>query len=365
VSGGKSANARRKVKEKSFRLTRRNLQKCFCKLPANRNYLQIFFILMYQKLVSVIIPTYNRAHLVVEAIQSVKAQSYPAIQIIVVDDGSQDNTAQRVAQFENVEYYYQENRGQAAARNLGLSYAKGEYIASLDSDDIWHEDFLKAAVAAVEQYQADFVFLNWTEISEGKQSPNDWERSKRWRKYFTNLDGEWSLLNAEEVRRLFLVTCPAPSSALLIRRSSFVAGWNEEMKIADDWCLILEMVIMKPCRAAFTLSSYWTKRIHSSNVYHGRDRLEVIRELGLHDEILIAQRFQEQLTLAEKAIFQRRLANHNFNYGHLYWQRDGFSLNALQSIATAFRLAPAGSIFYTVQLSFNHLKNRFRIARNK
>jgi glycosyltransferase involved in cell wall biosynthesis len=320
---------------------------------------------MYQKLVSVIIPTYNRAHLVVEAIQSVKAQSYPAIQIIVADDGSQDDTAQSVAKFENVEYYYQENKGQGAARNLGLSHAKGEYIASLDSDDIWHKDFLKAAVAALERYQVDFVFLNWTAISETEQFSSDWERSKRWQKYFSNLNGEWSLLNAEEVRELFIKICPAPSSALLIRRSSFISCWNEEMKIADDWFLILEMVVMKPCRAAFTLSSYWTKHIHSSNVYHGREKLEVIRDLGLHDEVLIARRFQEQLTFAEKAILQRRLATHHFNFGRLNWRRDGFSLNALRSIATAFTLAPAGSVFYSVQLSFNHLKNRFRLARDK
>jgi glycosyltransferase involved in cell wall biosynthesis len=320
---------------------------------------------MYQKLVSVIIPTYNRAHSVVEAIESVKAQSYAAIQIIVADDGSGDDTAERIAKFENVEYYYQENKGQAAARNLGLSYAKGEYIASLDSDDLWDKDFLKVAVAALEQHQTDFVFLNWTEISETKQSLSDWERSKKWEKYFNNLNGEWSLLNAEEVRELFLKTCPAPSSALLIRRSSFVSNWNEEMKIADDWYLILEMVLMKPCRAAFTLSPYWKKHIHSSNIYHGREKLEVIRDLGLHDEPLFALGFQERLTLAEKGILQRRLANHYFNFGRLNWRRDGFSVDALRSIATAFTLAPVGSTFYIVQLSFNHLKNRFRIARDK
>ncbi len=319
---------------------------------------------MYQKLVSVIIPTYNRADLVVEAIQSVKAQSYSAIQIIVADDGSQDNTAQSVAKFENVEYYYQENKGQGAARNLGLSYAKGEYIASLDSDDIWHEDFLKVAVAALEQYQSDFVFLNWTEIFETEKFVSSWERSEIWRKYFNNPSGEWLLLNAKEVREIYLKTCPAPSSALLIRRSSFVSSWNEEMKIADDWYLILEMILMKPCRAAFTLSTYWTKSIHSSNIYHGREELEVIRDLGLHDEVLFARRFQEQLTFAEKAILQRRLANHHFNFGRLNWQRDGFSIEALQSIATAFTLAPVGSVSYITQLSFYYLKNRLRIALN-
>jgi len=320
---------------------------------------------MHQKLVSVIIPTYNRAKLVVEAIKSVKAQSYPAIQIIVIDDGSQDDTAESVAEFENVEYYYQENKGQGAARNLGLNYAKGEYIASLDSDDIWHGDFLKVAVAALERFQADFVFLNWTEISETKQSRSNWEQSKSWKKYCNNLDGEWSSLNAREIRKLFIQTCPAPSSALLIRRSSFVSCWNEDMKIADDWCLILEMVISKPCRAAFTLSPYWTKRVDKSNIYHGRNQLEVIRDLGLHDEPLVIQRFQEQLSFTEKSILYKRLASNHFNFGRLNWRRDGFSLESLRSIATAFTLAPVSSIFYMTKLSFYYLKNRYRIVRDK
>jgi len=321
---------------------------------------------MTQKLVSVIIPTFNRGNLIVEAIRSVKAQSYEAIQIIVADDGSRDDTAQKVAEFENVEYYYQENKGQAAARNLELKHAKAKISAWLDSNDLWHKDFLKVAVAALEQYETDFVFLNWTEISEDKQSSSDWERSERWQKYFNNPDGgEWSVLNAEEIRELYLKTCPAPSSALLIRRSSFVSGWNEQMKIADDWYLILEMVVTKPCRAAFTISPYWTKHIHSSNIYHGREMLEVIRDLGLHDEPLFARYFQEQLTFVEKAILQRRLATHHFNFGRLSWQRDGFSKESLQSIATAFTLAPVSSTFYVMQLSFYHLKNRIRIARNK
>lgn len=332
---------------------------------ADENYPQIFLTLMQQKLVSVIIPTYNRADLVVEAIKSVKAQSYPAVQIIVVDDGSRDNTAQNVAKFEDVEYYSQENKGQGAARNVGLSYAKGEYIASLDSDDLWHKNFLKDAVAALEQYQADFVFLNWTEISETKQSRSDWERSERWRKYSNNTDGEWSVLNAEEIRELYLTTCPAPSSALLIRRTSFISGWNEEMKIADDWYLILEMVIMKPCRSAFTLAPYWTKRVDSSNIYHGREQLEVIKDLGLHDELLIAERFQTQLTFEEKAILRKRLATHHFNFGRLTWRRDGFSMESLRFIANAFTLAPAGSVFYMARLSFHYLRNRYNIARGK
>ena len=320
---------------------------------------------MSQSLVSIIIPTYNRSNLVVEAINSARSQSYPAKQIIVIDDGSQDNTARTVAEFGDVEYYYQENKGQAAARNLGLKHAKGDYIASLDSDDVWDENFLAVAVAALEQHQSDFVFLNWTEIAGIKHRKSDWQRSNRWRKYYNNLEGEWSVLNAGEVRKLFLDTCPAPSSALLIRRSSFVSCWNEEMKIADDWFLILEMVLMKPCRAAFTLSPYWTKKIHSSNIYHGRDDLEIIRDLGLHDEVLIADHFRERLTFIEKAVLKRRLANHHFNFGRINWRRDGYSYESLQSIATAFAIAPVGSLFYLMQLSFYNLKKRILIPQDK
>jgi glycosyltransferase involved in cell wall biosynthesis len=319
---------------------------------------------MSQKLVSVIIPTYNRARQVVEAIKSVKAQSYSPIQIIVADDGSGDDTAQKVAEFENVEYYYQENKGQGGARNLGLSYAKGEYIASLDSDDVWDEDFLKVAVDSIERHEADFVFLNWRETADNEEFCDAKDLSRVWQKYPDNVNGDWLLLNAKEVREVFISTCPAPSSALLIRRSSFISKWNEEMRIADDWFLILEMVLTKPCRAAFTLSKYWTKHVHSTNIYHGREVLEVIRDLGLHDEPLFAKRFQKQLTLAEKASLQRRLATHHFNFGRLNWKRDGFSLESLQSIANAFTLAPVGSSFYLVKLYLNHLQNR-SIARNK
>ncbi len=88
-------------------------------------------------------------------------------------------------------------------------------------------------------------------------------------------------------------------------------------------------------------------------------------ELGFHDEVLFARYFHERLTLAEKVILQKRLATHHFNFGRLNWRRDGYSKEALQSIATAFTLAPVSSSFYIMQLSFNYLKNRYQLARNE
>jgi glycosyltransferase involved in cell wall biosynthesis len=89
--------------------------------------------------VSVIIPTYNSGHLVVEAVASALAQSLAPAEVIVVDDGSTDDTRQRLAPFgPPLRYIHQVNQGVAAARNTGLHEATGELIAFLDADDVWH-----------------------------------------------------------------------------------------------------------------------------------------------------------------------------------------------------------------------------------
>jgi cellulose synthase/poly-beta-1,6-N-acetylglucosamine synthase-like glycosyltransferase len=90
-------------------------------------------------LVSVIIPTYNYGHFVTTAVDSALAQSYPHREIIVVDDGSTDNTRLVLEPYlDRVTYIYQNNQGLSAARNTGIGASKGELIALLDSDDAWH-----------------------------------------------------------------------------------------------------------------------------------------------------------------------------------------------------------------------------------
>ena len=92
-----------------------------------------------EPLISVIVPTYNRAHFLKEAIESVLAQTYKNLEIIIVDDGSTDNTSKLVEKFtdKRIIYLYQDNKGVSSARNKGILKTKGEYISFLDSDDIW------------------------------------------------------------------------------------------------------------------------------------------------------------------------------------------------------------------------------------
>ena len=93
---------------------------------------------MDSPLISVIIPTYNRAALLCEAIDTVLSQTYTNTEIIVIDDGSTDETTAAVQKYgDRVRYTRRPNAGVNAARNLGLKQARGEFVALLDSDDLW------------------------------------------------------------------------------------------------------------------------------------------------------------------------------------------------------------------------------------
>jgi len=97
--------------------------------------------------VSVIIPTYNSAQYICETLDSVLAQTYKDYEIIVVDDGSTDNTREVLKPYmSKIKYIYKENGGPASARNVGIKNARGEYIAFLDSDDIWLPEKLEKQI---------------------------------------------------------------------------------------------------------------------------------------------------------------------------------------------------------------------------
>jgi glycosyltransferase involved in cell wall biosynthesis len=105
--------------------------------------------------VSVIIPTYNRAGKVQNAIESVLAQTFADLEVIVVDDGSSDGTGKILEETfgDRIRHYHQANQGVSAARNKGIAEAQGEWIAFLDSDDEWEEDKLEWQFKALERYR--------------------------------------------------------------------------------------------------------------------------------------------------------------------------------------------------------------------
>jgi glycosyltransferase involved in cell wall biosynthesis len=109
--------------------------------------------------VSVVIPAYNQAQYLAEAIDSVLGQAVSGMEIIVVDDGSTDETAAIAQQYgADVRYIYQENQGLAAARNTGIRAARGHYVALLDSDDLWKPNFISKMLALARKEPGMAVF---------------------------------------------------------------------------------------------------------------------------------------------------------------------------------------------------------------
>ncbi len=120
--------------------------------------------------VSVVIPTFNRAHLVTRAVDSVLAQTRPVREIIVVDDGSKDDTSSVVRQYEpHVRYIYEENAGVSAARNHGIREAVGEWIAFLDADDEWLSHKMQSQTELLKKHShLRWCSCNMTSIRNGK-----------------------------------------------------------------------------------------------------------------------------------------------------------------------------------------------------
>ena len=134
--------------------------------------------------VSVIMPAYNRATVIGDAIQSVLDQSHDALELIVIDDGSTDDTAQRVQNFADPRIHLirlPDNRGVSVARNLGLERASGDIIAYLDTDNLWDKDYLAIMVAALADrrgYQTAYAGQIISRTVPGTDASSAWEEQK-------------------------------------------------------------------------------------------------------------------------------------------------------------------------------------------
>ena len=176
------------------------------------------------KAVSIIIPAYNMAHYICEAIDSVLLQTYRDYEIIVVDDGSKDNTREVLRKYtEKIVYVYQENTGINPARMRGLKEAKGKYIALIDADDKWLPDKLQEQVEFMEGFQEiDLVFSDFYNFNEmGTFEQTFLTNNKPFMKLLTNsISGKpiyWKLFDRNFLYEYLVGNFILPST-LVIRR---------------------------------------------------------------------------------------------------------------------------------------------------
>lgn len=212
--------------------------------------------------VSVVIPTYNRADMVSDAIQSVLDQTYSDWELIVVDDGSQDNTRDVVASYRDprIHYVYQENRKLPGARNTGIRTSKGEYLAFLDSDDLFTPEKLERQVAALDSSpEIGLVASGWTEVD---MQHNLLRTLQPWRLKPGLALSDWLYGNP------FIVP------AVLVRRDWLVRVglFDEQQHYVEDWDLWLRLVYTG-CVMRWEPGIVCLRTIHEGNMVHNAARM--------------------------------------------------------------------------------------------
>ena len=191
---------------------------------------------MQGPLVSVVIPTYNRANLVGRAIASVLRQSYPHVEVIVVDDGSTDNTRATIqANFHqpNLRYLYQANGGVSRARNTGIQHAGGKYVGFLDSDDWWHEDKLRYQVDCMEANPGCACVLCETYTISNGRTVQQSSHSQ----YFDDTGDNFRAL----IQHLPSISGPGSTTLARAEHLALAGGFDETLATSEDRDLVLRL----------------------------------------------------------------------------------------------------------------------------
>lgn len=190
---------------------------------------------MASEFISVVIPNYNHGRYLGDAIESVLAQQHRHYEIIVVDDGSTDDSRQVAAHFgDRVRYHYQANRGLSAARNHGIMLAQGDYIALLDADDLYEADFMTTMVAVLRANpQAAGVYCGYRFVDQENRPLPQVEKR---------------LFPVDQVHATLLQgNLWVPESVLMQRRCYAAVGpFDESLRACEDWDMWLRITAKYP-----------------------------------------------------------------------------------------------------------------------
>ncbi len=284
-------------------------------------------------LVSVIVPTYNRRELLTETVASVEAQSYRPIELLVVDDGSTDDTEAVVRKLGRrsdaslvVRCLRQAHAGMSAARNLGLIESHGEYVQYLDSDDLLHPEKLATQVSVLRRRtELDFV---WSDSAKFRGQPSFDARP------FTGRPG------GDLLRRYVRGIVWHPMSGTYRRSVCVRMGpWNEDFWRYEDWEYNLRFLATRP-RCAYLPGVLSLHRVHGQ----GQTRDSYRTPEGLRSDFA-GTRAVEAALLESGAVSRARiggpLAEH---YVNLCWRAGAIGLPALsrKALAGAKRCACGG-----------------------
>ena len=269
---------------------------------------------------SVIIPTYNRAQLLLETLETVLAQTYQNFEVIIVDDGSTDNTGQiiqkRYGTNSRVRYFYEDNEERGAARNFGIEQAKGDYAVIFDSDDWMHTDHL----SVIEKYITEHREVKINFIATKYQLKNEYGRIING---FTShlKEGGYGInemLKGSQFGCMYTINLHNPNL--------YFFPSDRKFSTHEDWIFLL-------------------KNLQQDNIY-------------LIDKITITVRHHENrsMSMNTRVIKARKEA--------MKWGADNLKLNTLQKkIFFAYSAFFCGVHYYLDRQSFNAVREAFRAIK--
>lgn len=238
-----------------------------------------------QPLISVVMPAYNHEKFVAETIDSVLCQTWANLELIVIDDGSTDNTADVIRSFDDprIHYYYQDNQDAFNALNNGMAKATGEYVAIINSDDVYHCNRFERLVSVMQDTQAACVFSDVSPIDDDSKpldNPefgwNQWHQANR--DFYFEKKGD---LYRGFLHGNMMVTT---SNLLMTAEAMNKVGGFSSLRYLHDYDYIFRMMLAFPEKVIYVDDEVLMKyRIHSGNTLSeaaitGREQdLHVIR----------------------------------------------------------------------------------------
>ena len=294
----------------------------FCRLLPEWQHLIQQILPTKQPRVSVIIPTYNCEKYVERSVKSVLEQTYTDYEVIVVDDGSIDNTGNILKLYDDViQYLYQTNQGAAIARNYGCQIAQGEFIAFLDADDFFLPNKLEEQMAIFEADSTiDLVQSGWIIVDKNGEGLTDVT--------------PWKVAPELNLETWLLHKCVRPS-ALILRKIWWkkVGGFDHRYPPTEDLDFVLKLGLMG-CKAVWLKKVHACYRQHDSNLMSGGKRVidnteKVMNLFFTHPDLP-----EYILNLKQKEQYQR--------WVWLAWRmyRDGYPELMLECLTKSIEYAP-------------------------
>lgn len=288
------------------------------------------------KLVSIIIPTYNTARFIGEAIISVAGQDYNNWELIIVDDGSTDDTAQVVSQFlsdPRISYVKKENSGVSNTRNFGAALAKGDYFCFLDADDSFYPTNLSEKVKVLEQQPGIALVHADVNIIDESSRPTG--------RYNTGLAGKDLYLDI-----LLWQECviPAPSSIMMRREIFYAAGqWDPCFSTAADQDLFIAIAHRHAVyRISHVLTSY---RIVNGSM----SRVTGVFE---KDHLAVYNKAKKNKLFPDKSFERRCFSNLHRIISGSWWHHEKSLLKTMKHLAWSLIYSP-GALLRMLKLQPN------------